>query len=106
MLQSAFKSKILSGNARSAERMKFLFFALIFISTFFFRLNEFYNYRDFNTDKARQLHGAYNLMQGKGVSFKSYDLNNFTPSYRPIIDWPPAYSFFTAGISYISGKDL
>jgi hypothetical protein len=79
---------------------------LLFFITLFIRFYEFNTFRDLNSDKVRQLHGAYNLMAGKGISFSSYDLNTGKQQFLPIIDWPPAYSYMAAGISKVSGLDL
>ncbi|MEO6070248.1 MAG: hypothetical protein ABIP31_06890 [Chitinophagaceae bacterium] len=83
-----------------------IFFIILFLFSLLVRLDEYSNYREFNSDKARQLQGAYNLLHGKGVSFVSYDLNNFTAQVQAIIDWPPAYSYLTAGISWLTKTDL
>lgn len=80
--------------------------AIVFLATLLFRYNAYYTFREFNTDKARQLHGAYNLLQKKGVSLESYDLTHFRPLLKPINDWPPAYSYFTAAVAFVTGTDL
>lgn len=79
---------------------------IIFIGTLLIRYNQYYIFREFNSDKARQLHGAFNLLNGKGLSYESYDLNNFQPLLQPINEWPPAYSYLTAGISRIGSFDI
>ncbi|MDQ6610188.1 MAG: hypothetical protein M3Y85_10250, partial [Bacteroidota bacterium] len=71
-----------------------------------FRYQDFYVFREFNADKAHQLHGAYQLLQGNGVSLESYDLNTLQAHQRPLIAWPPAYSYLVAGASKISGLSV
>ncbi len=79
---------------------------VVIILTFIARANDFYIFRDFNSDKSRQLHGAYEYQQGFGLSYVSYDLNSFQPKTRPVIDWPPAYSYITLAISSVTGAGM
>ncbi|HVG41148.1 MAG TPA: hypothetical protein VM888_06005, partial [Chitinophagaceae bacterium] len=89
-----------------ANRKNSILLIIVFVCTLLIRYQQYYIYREFNSDKARQLHGSYNLLKNKGISIESYDLNTFKPLYRYVSDWPPAYSYFTAGISFVSGVDL
>ena len=59
-----------------------------------------------NTDKARQLEAAYELLQGHGVSLESYNLTTFQPAFVPIVEWPPGYSFLIAGTSFFTGGNV
>ena len=96
-----------SGNSYLATVMRSrIILAVVFFSSLAIRYHEYYTFREFNSDKARQLHGAYELMQGRGVSFVSYNLNTFQPLVKPIIDWPPVYSYMAAGISYVTHTNL
>lgn len=73
---------------------------VIVILSLLVRFNEYYTFRELTSDKSRQLHGAYQLVNGEGLQFKSYDLETFQPQFKPVIDWPPAYSYIIAGIGY------
>lgn len=95
----------ISGNKNFVRKSNF-FLTIIVLCTLLIRYNEYLTFREFNTDKARQLQGAYNLLKNKNISFESYDLNTFQAEYKYISDWPPAYSYFTAGISKILKIDL
>ncbi|MEO7534685.1 MAG: hypothetical protein ABIU30_12590 [Ferruginibacter sp.] len=89
-----------------AERRQIVLLIFIFSFSLIARYNEYYNFREFHSDKSRQLHGAYELLNGKGVSFESYDLTTLQPQVQPIIDWPPAYSYAIAAISYVTGLNV
>jgi hypothetical protein len=83
-----------------------LLIGLLFIFSLVARYSEYYNFREFHSDKSRQLHGAHGVLNGRGVSFVSYDLNTLQPQVQPIIDWPPAYSYSVAAVSFVTGLDL
>ena len=80
--------------------------AVVFIITFLVRLQELHVFRDFNSDKARQLHCAYSYMHGKGMVWESYNLNNFRPMLLANIEWPPLYAYLIVVVSTVSGQDL
>lgn len=86
--------------------MNKIVFFIVFVASLVFILNEKYRYRDFNSDKGRQVHAAYNLLHNDGVSYRSIDLRNGEALTKPIIDWPPAYSYLVAGASYLTNGDL
>lgn len=79
---------------------------MIFVVSLLFRYQDFYVFREFNADKAHQLHAAYDLLRGKGVSLESYDLNTFQAHDLPLVAWPPAYSWLVAGTSKITGLSV
>lgn len=80
--------------------------AVVFIITFLIRLHELHVFRDFNSDKARQLHASYSYIHGKGMAWESYNLNTFLPMLLPNIEWPPMYAYMVVAISKVSGQDL
>jgi hypothetical protein len=88
--------------ARRSALILFVFFTFSLL----LRYNEYNTFRNVISDKARQLHGAYELLQGNGVSFTSYDLRTFQPVSIPIVEWPPGYSYVTAAASYITRTDV
>lgn len=83
-----------------------LLLAAVFLFSLVSRFNEYYHFREMNSDKARQLQGAYELLHGNGVSFKSYDLTTFHAAVIPIVEWPPGYSFAIAAISAVTGANV
>jgi hypothetical protein len=95
-----------SSVVKAFEKRETRFLLLIFIFSLLSRYYEYYHFREFNSDKARQLHGAYELLWGNGVSFKYYDLDTFQPVSQPIILWPPGYSYLTSAITFLSDLNL
>lgn len=89
-----------------ASGRRALLLGLVFTFSLAFRFYEYYHFREMNTDKARQLQGAYELLRGNGLSFESYDLRTFQPAYVPIVEWPPGYSLLIAAISFSTGVDV
>ncbi len=91
---------------RQFTKNRSLWLGLIFLLSLAFRYEDFYLFREFNADKAHQLQAAYELLQGKGVSLESYDLTDFQPHTRPLLAWPPGYSYAVAGISKLTGLSV
>lgn len=94
------------GIVNALQKKQTVLLALVFCLSLAARFHEYYFFREMNSDKARQLQGAYELLHGHGVSYKSYDLKTFQPAYVPIVEWPPAYSFLVAGVSFFTGGDV
>jgi len=91
---------------RPLTKQRAFWIGLIFLASFAFRCEDFYLFREFNADKAHQLHAAYELLQGNGVSLESYDLNTFQAHQKPLVAWPPGYSYVVAGTSKVTGLSV
>lgn len=91
---------------KSLFQQKGFWLSVIFLVSFAFRAQDFYLFREFNADKAHQLQAAYELLQGHGVSLKTYDLNTFAAHQRPLLAWPPGYSYLVAGVSGLFGASV
>ena len=86
--------------------MKRLFLALACVTIILVRIEDaLWNLRS-GTDELNQLAGAINLLEGHGVSYAYSDAQAPAGmSYKPILQWPPGYSWLAAAGIFLT-RDL